>query len=187
MSEYPWTTDVELVVTTDAADVLGECLGRHRHLLRVRGVREPAVEPRRALPGTAAVAADPDRKRLLDRGGGECHSVDDVVRTAVLDLVAGPQPAQHVEPFVELLCAHLRIRLFPERLELGDDAAEAGTEDDAPSAQDVECRHLMCETCGRRRGTGVIPVPIRSVVVDAATAASVTHGSAAGGPQTNPR
>ena len=42
-------------------------------------------------------------------------------------------------------------------------------------------------TCGRRRGTGVTFVPSTSVEVLAATAASATHGSHAGGPQTKPR
>lgn len=67
------------------------------------------------------------------------------VAPPVLDALARPQPAEQIEPLVQLLGPHPGIVVLAERAELRRNPAEAGAEDDAPAAEDVERRHRLGE------------------------------------------
>ena len=100
--------------------------------------RAPAVAPvGHALPGPAAVAADPDRwMRDAHRPGvgGDAAGVE--VATFDGDVVAGPDGDQHVEGLVEELVA-LPV-VDAQRRELALEVAGADAEGEAPAGQHVE-------------------------------------------------
>ena len=136
---------------------------------------------RAARSRALAHPADPDRHAPLGRRL-QAHAFDGEVRAAVLDHLAVEQRADDIEPLVEPLGARPLRFVLAEARELAVTAAEAGAEDHAPAAEPVERRDLVRGTCGRRRATGVTPVPSMTRSVDAATAPSVTRIGGSGRP-----
>jgi hypothetical protein len=117
--------------------------GRLAHALLIRRVGRPAVEAGGPAERPRAVPADPDRHLLLRRARRERHSVDHVVAPVVIDPIARPEPAEHLQALVQLIRPRACVGVLAEGGELRGNPADPGAEHHAAAAEHVEGRDLV--------------------------------------------
>src|SRR5918997_485590 len=103
----------------------------------VAGAGPPAPPAGRAQGGRP-LATDPDRDaRALQWARRQRDSLDGVVLPAVSNRLTRPEPIQYLKPLVEHGGALLRVTRLSEGGELLRHTPEPGSEDRAPSAEEV--------------------------------------------------
>ena len=111
-----WWLEAALYAWAGALAALWVVGRRHREQQRRHAV-EPGGPAERSFV-RRPFPAHPDRDPLLHRDRQQLGVGDPVVAALVAERLAGPQPGQHVQPFVELLGPHPRVRVLTEVGEL---------------------------------------------------------------------